>query len=189
MPQGALAEVLDGVDVDETAAADDRHAVGGVLHLVERVRGEEDRAPVGRGLAQERAYLGLEKRVEPGARLVEDDQLRAVHERLNEADLLAVALREVADGPVELEAEPLAELGSEAIVGAAAKPRERVELLAAVIRSFSRRSPGRYPMRRRASTPWRRESSPSTAALPAVAWIRSSRSRIVVLLPAPFGPR
>ena len=130
MPQRALAQVLDGVDVHEPAGADDPDAVGGVLHLVERVRREEDGAPVGGGLAQELANLGLKERVEPRARLVEHDQLGPVHERLHEPDLLAVALREVADRPVELQGEPLAQLVAEAVVGAAAQARERVELLA-----------------------------------------------------------
>ena len=67
VPQRALAQVRDRVDVDQPAGPDDPDAVGGVLHLVERVRGEEDGAAVGGGLAQERAHLGLEERVEPAS--------------------------------------------------------------------------------------------------------------------------
>ena len=72
------------VDVDQPAGADDADAVGDVLHLVERVRREEDGAAVGGGLAQQRPELGLEQRVEPARRLVEDSELGPVHERLHE---------------------------------------------------------------------------------------------------------
>src|SRR5262245_33338935 len=49
--------------------------------------------------------------------------------------------------------------------------------------------PGRYPVRRRISTESRAISSPTTEPDPALAWRKPSSSRIVVDLPAPFGPR
>jgi hypothetical protein len=52
-----------------------------------------------------------------------------VHERLDEAELLAVPLRELADRAVEDDTEPLAELGSKLPVDRAANTGERVELL------------------------------------------------------------
>ncbi|HVL97704.1 MAG TPA: hypothetical protein VM324_00210 [Egibacteraceae bacterium] len=61
----------------------------------------------------------LEQWVEPACRLVEDEQLRTVHERLHDADLLLVALRQPADGPVEVEVEALSE-GSDPVGARAA---------------------------------------------------------------------
>ena len=54
-----------------------------------------------------------------------------MHERLDEPELLPVALRELPDRPVEDDAEPLAELLAEPGVEPAAKPGERLELLTA----------------------------------------------------------
>ncbi len=105
VPERSLAEALDRVDVDQPTGTDDPHAVGDVLHLVERVRGDEDRSSVGRRLAEERPHLGLEQRIEAGRGLVEDDDVRAVHEGLHDADLLSVPFRELADRPVEVEVE------------------------------------------------------------------------------------
>src|SRR2546430_6919506 len=51
------------------------------------------------------------------------------------------------------------------------------------------KSPGRYPMRRRSATPSWRGSPPSSSTRPLVGRIRSSRTRMVVVLPAPLGPR
>ena len=56
-------------------------------------------------------------------------------------------------------------------------------------RGKSARSPGRYPIRARSSAPPARTSSPSTSARPRSGRSRSRSSRIVVVLPAPFGPR
>src|SRR5512134_2381821 len=61
-----LAEALDRVDGDEPPGADDRHPVGDVLNLVQRMRGDEDRTSFCRSLAQQRAHLGLEQGVETG---------------------------------------------------------------------------------------------------------------------------
>jgi transglutaminase-like putative cysteine protease len=189
VPESALPQSLDGVDVGEAAPADDPDPVGDMLYLVQGVRRQEHGAALGGGLREQRAQLGLEQRVEAARGLVENHQLGPVHESLHEADLLPVPLGEVTDRPVEDEGKALAEAIPQLDVDAAAKPSERIELLARVIRSERRKSPGRYPIRRRASTPLRRGSSPSTVARPAVGLIRSSNSLIVVLLPAPFGPR
>ena len=53
------------------------------------------------------------ERVEAAGRLVEDEQLGPVHERLHDPDLLAVPLRELADRAVEDAVEALAELVAE----------------------------------------------------------------------------
>ncbi len=102
-----------------------------MLNLIERVRGDEDGSPIGRGLAKERANLRLEKRIEAGRGLVEDDEIRAVHERLHDADLLAVPLRELADWTVEIQVETRAELVAQPLVDASTQACQRGELLAA----------------------------------------------------------
>lgn len=53
--------------------------------------------------------LGLHERVEACARLVEDDHVRPAHERLDQADLLAVAGREFADPSTEIGVESASE--------------------------------------------------------------------------------
>jgi hypothetical protein len=53
--------------------------------------------------------LLLHERVEPAGRLVEHEQLGFVHERLDQADLLLVALRQVAHRSAEVDAEAVGE--------------------------------------------------------------------------------
>ena len=65
----------------------------------------------------------LDERVEARDRLVEDQQLRLVHERLDETELLAIARRELADRAVELGVEASGELVAQAPVDAAAELR------------------------------------------------------------------
>ena len=131
--KGAFAQRLDPIDVDQTARPDDADAVGRVLDLVEGVGREEDGAAVGGGLAEQRAHLRLQERVEPARRLVEHGQLGLVHERLHDPDLLPVAARQLPDRAVQLDAEPLAERVAERR-SCAAQANERVEL-------FARRQP------------------------------------------------
>ena len=61
----------------------------------------------------------LDERVEPGDRLVEDQQLGLVHERLDQPELLAVAGRQLVDRPVQLRAEALGQLVAQPPVDAA----------------------------------------------------------------------
>ena len=63
-------------------------------------------APAARDVGDKRVERLLDQRVESGCRLVEHEQVGFVHERLHEADLLAVALGERADRPVERQLEP-----------------------------------------------------------------------------------
>ena len=114
-----------------------------------------------------------------------------MHERLHEPDLLPVALRELADRPVEHDAEAVDERvphsrrrpppRSRASDSSCARPVSRSNE-AQVARQVADRPP-RRPRRLPAV------SRPKHARRPAVGRIRSSRRRIVVLLPAPFGPR
>ena len=119
------------LDDDQPPLADDRDAIGDVLHLGEDVRGEEHRAARRRALAHEAVELLLDEGVETARRLVEDEELRPVHQRLDEADLLPVALREVGHGAVQVEVEPLDQLVHVARIDADAQAREEREVLAA----------------------------------------------------------
>src|SRR5688572_22647364 len=82
-------------------------------------------------LGDHRQELLLHQRIETGRRLVEDDQLRLVEERLNQADLLAVAARQLADRPREVGLKALGERSSGTKLGQAAHGGEERERLAA----------------------------------------------------------
>jgi hypothetical protein len=176
--------------VDQPTLTDDADPVGGLLHLAHHVRGHEDGATGRPGLPHHRDELLLQERVQSAGRLVQDEQLRLVHERLHDADLLPVPLGQGLDLPDR----------GPAPAGRRARRCGREALLRAGCRGTSAapgRSAGRRPRsRRRGSRPAggarRRRgggASPSTSARPLVGRIRSSSSRIVVDLPAPFGPR
>ena len=94
------------LDRDKPALADDADAVADPLDLVEVVRGQKDRAAAVAVLGDDGVELLLHDRVKAARRLVEDEQLGVVEKRLDEADLLAVAARELAErsGQVGLEA-------------------------------------------------------------------------------------
>ena len=85
----------DVLERDELALADEGDAVADALHLGQHVRREEHRLPGVARLVDERVELVLHQRVEARGGLVEDEQLRPVHERLDEAELALVAGREV----------------------------------------------------------------------------------------------
>ena len=71
-------------------------------------------------------------------------------------------------------------------------PRSRAKNLSSpspVVLSSRANSPGRLPTRARTSTLSLRVSSPKTSARPPVGRMNPSSVRMVVVLPAPFGPR
>jgi hypothetical protein len=71
----------------------------------------------------------LHQRVETGDRLVQDQQLGVVHERLDQADLLAIAGRELANRTLKLGVKTLRERVPEAAIDTPAKFCEVVEHL------------------------------------------------------------
>ena len=74
---------------------DDRDLFADVFHQLELVAGEEHRGTAGRLAAQHvRERLHCD-RVESGEGLVEDEQLRLVHQRRRELRPLLVAVREL----------------------------------------------------------------------------------------------
>ena len=119
-----LADRLDAIDLDEAALADDRDPVAGPVDLVDDVRRQEDRPAVGAGFADELEERLLDERVEPGRRLVEDEQVRLVLERHDQPDLLLVALGVLAEAPARVEVEPLDQVVDVGAVDPAAQVRE-----------------------------------------------------------------
>ena len=85
--------------------------------------------PVGGRLADERVDDLLNERVEPCGRLVEDEELRPVHQRQHQPDLLPVTLRERSHGPVELELQSRGEALASADVVHAAQRGEVAQVL------------------------------------------------------------
>ena len=184
-----IAQALDAVDLDEPAVADDRDAVAGPLDLGQDVARQEDRPTLGPRLADERVERLLDERIEARRRLVEEQQLRPVLERDHEADLLLVALRVLLEPAGRIDVETL----DQRVAG---RPGRRRRGGSRSSRSSGRRSGGRRARTRPGcsrsdggSRPGRRVVSMSkTNARPDVGRMRSRSVRIVVVLPAPFGP-
>ena len=73
----AREQLVETALVDDRAAADDRDAVTELLDLGEDVAREQDRDPLAGQPLHELAHVAHAGRVEPGGRLVEQQQLRA----------------------------------------------------------------------------------------------------------------
>ena len=87
-----VAHVGEGAGLDGAAGADDAHVVGEGLDLAEDVAGEQHGAALAAHVLDGAAEDGLHQRVQPGGRLVEQEQLDVGGERGDEGDLLPVAL-------------------------------------------------------------------------------------------------
>lgn len=79
-------------------------ALADALDLGQHVRTEEDRLPALAGFVDHVVELALRERVETAGRLVEDQELGLVHERLDQSEPALVAGREVAGAAREVEA-------------------------------------------------------------------------------------
>ena len=117
---------------DDAPAAQHGDAVGDRQHLVQLVRDEDDRPPVGRHRAQrleERARL---LRREHRGRLVEDQDARVAVERLEDLDPLLLADRELPDPRARVDGEPVAlgELGDALLERAPVEHEPAVALVA-----------------------------------------------------------
>ena len=132
--------------------------------------------------------------IEPGGRLVEDQDRRVRHERLDDADLLLHAVRLIAKTAAEIEAADVEAL--EQLVEIVARHRTAVEPRKVVEISGGReiridgelaRAGIRSGARAFRLSRW--QSTPSTAARPRDGRSRSSSSLIVVVFPAPLAPR
>ena len=104
---------------DDLAVVHDRHAIAQPLRFVHVVRREHDRAARALELVDEIPELPARLRIEPGRRLVEEQQLRIADQRAGEREPLLLAARQRADAraPLLLELhEPDDVLGRRAFV-------------------------------------------------------------------------
>ncbi len=81
----------------------------------------------GADLAQQRVEALLHERIQPGDRLIQDQQLGLVHERLDQAELLPVAGRELADRSIEVCVEALDQRVTQPPIDAPSQRRQVVE--------------------------------------------------------------
>lgn len=99
----------DALHHDEVPPTKDPNDIGKLLHLVQDVRREEDRPAGITRFAHHRHEFHLHQRVQSDRWLIEDEQLRPVHERLDEPELLAVSVRHRPDVSREVQVQPLGE--------------------------------------------------------------------------------
>ena len=103
--------------------------VAEVLDLVEHVGREEHGCATLDDFADQLVELVLHERIEPRSRLVEQQELGLVHERLHERYLLAVPSRQGPYRPLEIEPEPRCEVLGEAKTSLSPQPRQPLEEL------------------------------------------------------------
>ncbi len=94
---GAGDQLVQRALVDHAPAGDDRDAVAEVLDLVHQVRGQQHGQPVLGQPVHERAHVAHARGVEPGRRLVEQQQPRIAQQRPGDAEALLHAVRVAAD--------------------------------------------------------------------------------------------
>ncbi len=93
---GRLEHGLDRSELGDTAEIHDHHAVGDVVHDVEIVADEQIGKPeTVLQIHQQVQDLGLDRLVQRGDRLVEDDQPRAQRQCARDVDALALTAREL----------------------------------------------------------------------------------------------
>src|SRR5687768_13279859 len=82
--------------LDDAAEIHDRHAVGGVAHDIEIMSDDHDgQAQPVLQIVDEIEDLALDGDIEPGRRLIGDDELRIEGERPGDADAACLAAREL----------------------------------------------------------------------------------------------
>ncbi len=167
---------------------------------VDVVRDEQDGdVLLAADVAHERRDAGLVGEVETVERLVEQQQLRATHERLRDQQALLLAAGELADRLVRIggRRDELDHFRDAARCRAAARARERHapartvepepdDVDAADARALVEASSLRQVADMRVRLARRR---PSTVALPAASGSNPSTARMSVDFPDPFGPR
>ena len=191
----AGADLRERLERGQLTAPDQRDAIARLLDLREHVRRQEHRGPSVPLQLVNRLRERLDhQRVEAVGRLVENQDGRIRRDRLDDAELAAHAVRVVAHRPPEIDVadiEPTKQMlepgRADRTLADCRQEREKAR---------GRRAPGRSATRpggsRRAFSPrapasgsgGRESTHPRTSGA-----ARSSSSRIVVVLPAPFGPR
>lgn len=126
-----MPQLAQGAGFHGPSLADDADAVAERLDLGQHMAGEQDRTAAVALLGDAALEDPLHQRVEPGGRLVEDEQIDIGGEGGNKGDLLAVALGVRPPLPGGVEFEPLQQLGPARGVEPSAQPPEEVDDLTA----------------------------------------------------------
>jgi len=113
------------------------------------VRGEEDRHATGILLTDQVEESALHQRVEAGSRLIQEEQLGAMQQALDDTHLLLVAVREIADATVHLELHRLRQrvhpAGAVVVIEASGILEQVDDLHAFVVVDFRREVPDIAP--------------------------------------------
>ena len=108
-PQAQRGDIAVG---DDPPVREHGDLVCGLLDLAEHVRTQQHGLPGTLRLADHLQELPLHQRIEAAGGLVEDEQLGPVHERLDQPDLLLVALRQGAHGSRQVDPESVGQLAA-----------------------------------------------------------------------------
>ena len=118
-------------ELHQPAVPDDGNAVAHALHLRKHVRREKHCGSVVSRLFQQGVELLLVERIEAARRLVEDQQVRLVHEGQDDGELLLVAARVFAEPAAQVQLEPLGDRPHALVIHTAAQPTQVGDDLAA----------------------------------------------------------
>ena len=130
--KAANSPFLEDIDVlhgNKASLADDANAVADSLHLGHDVRGKEDRTSLRPGLADEPVEFLLHEGVEADGGLIENEQLGFIHESLDKAYLLPVAVGEGLDTLRKVIVKPFGHFTHVLPVYAAAEMADKLEQL------------------------------------------------------------
>ena len=190
----AALELGGGAFGDDPALVEHGDPVGEPVGLVEVLGGEEDRDAVGDQLADDLPHGAAAARIQPGGRLVQEDQPRIADERHRQVQAAAHPPRVGRQRLVGRvgEVEPLEQLSHPSAPRVAAEVAQvghQAQVLGAGEQVVHRGELAGDPDRRAHRRPPRlRTSCPATRISPASAAIRVDRMRTIVVLPAPLGP-
>ena len=175
---------------DEATSCEDRDPIGDLLHLREDVARDEHGPALGTEAPKEVAHLDDPGGIEAVGGLVQDQQRRVLQQRRGDAEALLHPQRVGPDHVVRAGREPDAfERRIDGIASDAVDPREDLQVPPP---REPREQRGRFHDRPDPSDHAREPcgtSLPRRRALPADAATSPRMQRIVVVLPAPFGPR
>ena len=97
-------------------------AAGGAFDLGQHMGGEQDSRAPGGGFGEQGEELALDERVQAGGGFVEDQHVRLVAQRLDDADFLPVAFRQRAETAGRVEVQALGQFVDAGVVVAVTQP-------------------------------------------------------------------
>ena len=115
----------------QPAVAHERHPAADPLHLGQLMGREKDGPAAGPNLVEHAVELVLDEGIEAGRRLVQDQQVRSVHERLDEGDLALVAGRKLPHLARKVARKPLGQLIDERPIHPPSQRAEEAQVLPA----------------------------------------------------------